>query len=100
MQWAGAGAFWHEQSAYSEYIRHDAAYAGPGVLKEIACDEANGAPEHWLLGSKKCGGRLIRHYWVCKQCVKRAVEWSVVDLVVGAGLEELGRSGGRCLWMR
>ena len=29
----------------------------------------------------------MRHYWVCKQCVKKAVEQSIVDLVVAAGME-------------
>jgi len=90
-RWADPSAFWHEQSAYSEYIRHDAAYAREGVLKEIKCDEANGAPENWLRGGKQCRGTLVRHYWVCKQCVRKAVEHSVVDLVVGAGEEGLGR---------
>ena len=40
-----------------------------------------------MLGGKKCSGRLVRHYWVCKQCVKKAVEQSIVDLVVAAGME-------------
>lgn len=72
--------FWHEQSAYSEYIRHDEAYRN--VTREIPCDDANGAPNHWLLGNKKCSGRFVRHYWVCKECIKPAVEQALADLVM------------------
>lgn len=74
-QWKDA--YWHEQTAYSNYIRHDY----EKFTRTIPCDEADGAPEHNLPEPRKCSGRFVRHYWVCKECLKGAVLESFANLI-------------------
>jgi hypothetical protein len=77
--------FWHEQSAYSDFVRHEY----ENYTLSLPCDDADGAPEHWLVGDKKCSGKYVRHYWVCKECVRGGVQESIANLVLPALAEQL-----------
>lgn len=80
-------AMWHEQSAYSDYIRYD--YAN--VTREVLCNEVNGAPDkgHGNTGSAHCDGIFVRHYWVAKDKVKEAVQASIAELALPTVVEDL-----------
>lgn len=77
--------YWHEQSAYSDFVRHD--YIDH--VRELPCNDVNGGPHHPLEGDKKCSGKYVRHYWYDKNKVKDAVLDSIADTVVPSAVEGL-----------
>ncbi|KAF2218666.1 hypothetical protein BDZ85DRAFT_78407 [Elsinoe ampelina] len=79
--------FWHEQSAWSELVRYD--YLDH--VREVACNDVNGAPEHQLEGDKKCTGKFVRHYWIAKDHVKQAVQESISAVVVPDLMDDLSK---------
>lgn len=81
--------YYHEQSAFSNFIRHDDRYKAH--VREIACDEANGAPEHKLKGPARCTGRFVRHYWVDKHHIKAAAEEAIAKVLLPGVRDGLSR---------
>lgn len=77
--------FWHEQSAYSDYIRYDF----PNRTREVSCNEVSGSPFHDLKGDKHCDGTLVGHYFQAKNKVKEAVEASIAELVLPSVVDEM-----------
>lgn len=65
----------HEQAAFGNYIRYE--YDRPEDIRVLPCSEANGAPEAVNRGG--CGGVFVRHYWVDKGLVSRALGDSVMQ---------------------
>ena len=59
----------HEQSAFGNYIRYD--YNRPDDIRVLPCAEANGCPEAINRGG--CKGTFIRHYWIDKGQVSKAL---------------------------
>lgn len=59
----------HEQAAFGSYIRYD--YDRPNDIRVLPCVEANGAPEAINRGG--CKGTFVRHYWVDKGLVSKAL---------------------------
>lgn len=68
-------SYFHEQSAFSEYVRYD--YAD--VVKELPCEEANSAPGQ---EPKGCSGKYVRHYWHGKEMLKQAADENVSAMVL------------------
>jgi hypothetical protein len=59
----------HEQAAFGNYIRYD--YDRPNDIRVLPCVEANGAPE--ALNRGGCKGTFVRHYWIDKGLVSKAL---------------------------
>jgi len=76
---------WHEQSAYSDYIR----YEYQNHMREVPCNEVNGAPEQQEQGAAHCDGLLVRHYWVAKEKLKNAVKESLGELLWPSMMHDL-----------
>lgn len=80
-----AKGHWHEQSAYSDYLRYDY----PGRTREVPCDEVTGSPRHPTVDGKHCDGRLVRHYSAGKNDVKEAVEAAITNILLPDVVNEL-----------
>jgi hypothetical protein len=69
MDWA------HEQAAFGNYLRYD--YDRPDDIRVLPCVEANGAPEAASRGG--CKGVFVRHFWVNKGLVPKALADTVMQ---------------------
>jgi len=67
-----------EQTAFSEYVRYDGAFAG--IIAVVPCNEANGYPD--AVGETGCSGAFVRHTWLAKGQTKDWFAHSVMQAVV------------------
>lgn len=81
-RYAGCGKWklemFHEQAAFGNYIRYD--FNRPEDIKVLPCVEANGAPEAENRGG--CKGTFVRHYWVNKGLVPKALSDQVMQYFI------------------
>lgn len=70
-------AYFHEQSAFSNYVRYDY----PDSIRDINFFEANGMT-----------GKFIRHYWWAKDRLREIVKDDLVNLIMPEVLQTLDNS--------
>ena len=67
-----------EQTAFSEYVRYDGAFAG--MIAVVPCNEANGYPD--AVGETGCSGAFVRHTWLAKGQTKDWFAHAVMQAIV------------------
>lgn len=77
--------WYHDQSGLNSFVR----WGNEDVVREVPCNEANGASFYLAGDNQGCVGQFISHYWVDKGTVDLAAKSALAEIMMPAAFARL-----------